>query len=59
MKKITVWVDPDWSPGGINWELARMGMAKVYARKGMPTWQKATLIINPTPQKKKKKAVDK
>lgn len=52
MKKITVWVDPDWGPGGINWELSRMGMAKIYARQGINTWVKATLIIDRSPHRK-------
>jgi hypothetical protein len=59
MKKITVWVDTDWGPGGIDWELARMGTAKVYARKGISTWVKATLTIDRSPRKKKPKKINK
>ena len=64
MKKIKVWVDPDWSPGGIPWDLERSGMAKVYARKGMQNWVSATLVIDRSPQKKckykaRKKNLDK
>ena len=63
-KKIKVWVDPDWSPGGIPWDLERSGMAKVYARRAMKTWVSAWLVIDNTPQKTstartRKKTVDK
>lgn len=59
MKKIKVWVDPDWSPGGIPWDLERSGMAKVYARKGMKNWVSATLVIDRSPQKKCKNKISK
>ena len=54
MKKVKVWIDPDWSPGGIDWDLQSKGMAKIYARQGMDTWVSATLIIDRSPQKKRK-----
>lgn len=53
MKRIKVWVDTDWSPGGITWDLQSKGMAKIYAEQGMENWTSATLIIDPTPLKKK------
>lgn len=64
MKKMKVWIDPDWSPGGIDWDLQSKGMAKIYATQGMDTWISATLIIDRSPQAKKakrarKKPVDK
>lgn len=55
MKKIKVWIDPDWSPGGISWDLQSKGMAKIYAEQGMDSWVSATLIIDRSPQVKKPK----
>lgn len=56
MKRIKVWVDTDWSPGGVNWDLQSKGMARVYAEKGMSDWTPATLIIEQAPRKKKSTA---
>ena len=53
MKKIKVWIDPDWGPGGIDWDLQSMGMAKIYTNQGMDSWVSAALIIDRSPQKKK------
>ena len=58
MKKIKVWVDTDWSPGGIDWDLQSKGMAKIYAEKGMSDWTPATLIIE-KPAKSRPKKLDK
>ena len=55
-KRIKVWVDPDWSPGGIPWDLERAGMAKVYARHAMKNWVCAWLVINNTKKKPRAKS---
>jgi hypothetical protein len=54
MRKIKVWIDPDWSPGGVPWDLDRAGMAKVYASQDMKTWVGAWLVLDRSPQKKNK-----
>lgn len=64
MKKYKVYVDMDWSPGGLDWDLQSKGMGKVYAEKGMTKWRSATLTIDPLPPKRSpaktsKKTVDK
>lgn len=53
MKKYTVWIDTDWGPGGIDWDLERNGSARVYAKHGMKTWVRATLTIDRSPHVKK------
>ena len=55
MKKLKVWIDTDWGPGGINWDLLSKGMGKVYAEQGMDSWKSATIIIDTDPPKKNKK----
>jgi hypothetical protein len=53
MKKYTVWIDTDWGPGGIDWDLERNGLAKMHAKQGMKHWVRATLTIDRSPHKKK------
>jgi len=51
-KKLIVWVDN--GPGGIDWDMSRTNMARVYAKRELPHLTKATLIIHSKKKTSKK-----